>query len=40
MLFPGPRVNPGFGVVLVLVRCFTQGFTCARLSSPHSVNSI
>ena len=39
ILLPGPRVNPGFDVVLVLFRCFTQRFACAHLSSPHMTRS-
>jgi hypothetical protein len=39
ILLPGPRVNPGFDVVIVLFRCFTQRFACAHLSSPHMTRS-
>ena len=40
MLFPEPRVNSGFGAVIVLFRCFTRRFACARLSDPHMTRSM
>ena len=39
MLFPESSVDPGFGVVLVLFRCFTHRFAFARLSDPYMTQS-
>ena len=36
----GPRVCLGFDATIVLFRCFTHRFACARLSDPHMTRSM